>query len=74
MKMLLPLQSFSSIELKFLGVGDYYSALPHSKKLQLILSVMSPFQTVLFKIFFCINYHDKTNGCNFTKLARMKSK
>ena len=67
---------FSSIKLKFLGVGDYYSTLPHSKKLQLILSVMSPFQTLLFKIFifFGKNYHDKINGCNLTKLTGMKSK
>ena len=66
-KMLLPLQLFSSIKLKVLGV-------PHSKKLQLILSVMSPFQTVRLKIFFVINYHDKINGCNFTKLTGIKSK
>ena len=31
--MLLPLQLFNSIKLKFLGVGDYYSTLPHSKKI-----------------------------------------
>ena len=34
--MLLPLQLFSSIKLKFLVVGDYDSTLPHLKKLQLI--------------------------------------
>ena len=70
--MLLPLQLFSTIELKFLGVGEYYSTLPHPKQLQLILLVTSPFQTVLLKIFFFffgINYHDKINGCNFTKLT-----
>ena len=71
--MLLPLKLFSSIKQKFHGVGEYYSTLPNSKKLQLILSVMSPFQTVLLKIFFGINYHDKINGCNFTKLTGMKA-
>ena len=66
--MLLPLQLFSSIKLKVLGVGVVHVVL------QLILSVMSPFQTVLLKIFFGINYHDKINGCNFTKLTGMKIK
>ena len=50
----------------------------HNNSPLLILSVMSPFQTVLFKncfsFFFCINYHDKINGYNFTKLTGMKSK
>ena len=39
---------------------------------------MSPFQTLLFKIFFFfffgINYHDKIDGCQFTKLTGMKRK
>ena len=47
--MLLPLQLFSSIR-----SGSSNATLPRSKKLQSILSVMSPFQTVLFKIFFLV--------------------
>ena len=46
----------------------------HNNSPLLIVSGMSPFQTVLFKIFFfCINYHDKIYGCNFTKLTGMES-
>ena len=47
----------------------------HNNSPLLILSVMSPFQTVLFRIFFFLyNYRDKINGCIFTKLKGMKSK
>ena len=68
--MLLPLQKLSSIKLKVLGVGVVILLSPTQRN-----SVISQFQTVLFKIFFFgINYHGKINGCNFTKLTGMKSK
>ena len=74
--MLLPLQLFSSIRLKFRVVGEYYS--PPLKEITIFISDVavtnSALQVFFFVCFFGINYHDKINGCNFTKLTGMKSK
>ena len=68
-----PIVQFHKAERSWRGISN--TTLPHSKKLQLILSVMSLFQTVLLNVFFFgINYHDKINGCNFTKFTGVKIK
>ena len=71
--MLLPLQLFSSIRLKFRVVGEYYS--PPLKEITIFISYVAVSNSALqnFFFFFGINYHDKINGCNFTKLTCMKS-
>ena len=70
--MLLPLQLFSSIRLKFRVVGEYYS--PPLKEITIFISDVAVSNSALQDFFFGINYHDKINGCNFTKLTGMKSK
>ena len=72
--MLLPLQLFSSIRLKFRVAGEYYS--PPLKEITIFISDVAVSNSALhdFFFFFGINYHDKIDGCNFTKLTGMKSK
>ena len=68
--MLLPLQLFSSIRLKFRVVGEYYY--PPLKEITIFINDVAVSNSALQDFFFF--YHDKINGCNFTKLTGMKSK
>ena len=73
--MLLALQFFSSIKLKVLGVAVVI-ILPPLKEITInfISDVAVSNSAPQDFFFFGINYHDKINGCNFTKLTSMKSK
>ena len=75
--MLLPLQLFSSIKLKVLGVRVVILILsPPLKEITInfISDVAVSNSAPQNFFFFGINYHDKINGCKFTKLTGMKNK
>ena len=72
--MLLPLQLFSSIKLKFRVVGEYYSPPLKEITINFISDAAVSNSALQDFFFFGVNYHDKINECNFTKLTGMKSK
>ena len=72
--MLLPLQLFSSIKLNVLGVGVVILLSPLKEIPIIFISDVAVSNSALQDYFLGINYLDKINGCNFTKLTGMKSK